>query len=275
MGAQASGYNTPGFTGNITIDFASPVASFGLYLNDNEANVRVRVTVDGGDVAAVRGPGRRGWHVVDLLRLHRSDQRDPRIFIDSPGDLFILDDLTLGRFPVVTPPDNTDPAITIVTPVDGSQYSLDEVVTADFSCDDGGGSGIDTCLGTVPGGDPIDTSTLGSHTFTVDAVDLAGNTASQSVTYEVVAAADTTDPTIWIAQPLDGDRYLVDDVAFAGYLCDDGLGSGVDTCVGRCRSAIRSTRRRSERTRSLWTLPISPGTPRARLSPTRWLRSAT
>ena len=234
MGAQASGYNTPGFTGDITIDFASPVASFGLYLNDNEANVRVRVTVEGGDVAAlgVPRPAGAGGTLSTFYGFTAPTNAITRIFIDSPGDLFILDDLTLGRFPVVTPPDTTDPAITIVTPVDGSQYSLDEVVTADYSCDDGGGTGIDTCLGTVPAGDPIGTSTLGSHTFTVDAVDLAGNTASQSVTYEVVAAADTTDPTIWIAQPLDGDRYLVDDVAFAGYLCDDGLGSGVDTCVG-------------------------------------------
>ena len=106
---------------------------------------------------------------------------DSRIFIDSPGDLFILDDLTWvassGRRQHHGSGDH------IVTPVDGLQYSLDEVVTADFSCDDGAGSGIDTCLGTVPAGDPIDTSTLGSHTFTVDADDLAATLrASRSPT---------------------------------------------------------------------------------------------
>ena len=143
-----------------------------------------------------------------------------RVDTSTPGSFSLTvtatdvdgNETTITRYyAVVTPPDTTDPAITIVTPVDGSQYSLDEVVTADFSCDDGGGSGIDTCLGTVPAGDPIDTSTLGSHTFTVDAVDLAGNTASQSVTYEVVAAADTTDPTIgspsrWTVPPIPGRR---------------------------------------------------------------------
>ena len=44
--------------------------------------------------------------------------------------------------------------------------------------DDTGGSGIDTCNGDVADGDPIDTTTLGDHTFTVTATDHAGNDAT-------------------------------------------------------------------------------------------------
>src|SRR4029079_14250597 len=56
------------------------------------------------------------------------------------------------------------------------------VVNAAFSCTDAL-SGKDTCTGS---GSPIDTGSIGPHTFTVSASDRAGNTSNKSVTYNVV-----------------------------------------------------------------------------------------
>ena len=82
--------------------------------------------------------------------------------------------------------DATDPTIDLATPPDGAIYAHGQVVISDFSCtDDAGGSGINTCDGNVPDGSPIDTSTLGYHTFTVTATDTAGNTTEVTHTYTV------------------------------------------------------------------------------------------
>ncbi|MGE4426195.1 MAG: FG-GAP repeat domain-containing protein [Solirubrobacteraceae bacterium] len=91
--------------------------------------------------------------------------------------------------------DTTDPTVTLTTPVDGATYDRGATVNADFACADGTrGSGIDTCVGTVADGDPIDTATSGPKSFQVTATDHAGNTASKSVTYTVVASAPEPAP---------------------------------------------------------------------------------
>jgi uncharacterized repeat protein (TIGR01451 family) len=86
--------------------------------------------------------------------------------------------------------DGTNPTVTLTTPPDGATYSLNEVVAASYSCSDAGGSGIATCQGTVASGSPIETSTAGSYTFWVTAVDNAGNPAVVTHTYEVIDTAD-------------------------------------------------------------------------------------
>ena len=131
----------------------------------------------------------------------------------------------------VTVVDVTAPAISITTPADGAEYARDAVVNADFSCsDEPGGSGVDSCEGDVPDGDPIDTSTIGEHTFTVDAADNAGNTRSRSVTYTVV---DTSGPAIAVTTPAPGAVYGLAEVVAASYSCtDEPGGSGLATCTG-------------------------------------------
>ena len=55
--------------------------------------------------------------------------------------------------------DATPPTATLVTPPDGASYPQNAVVNADYSCaDESGGSGLVSCVGTVPNGSPIDTS---------------------------------------------------------------------------------------------------------------------
>jgi hypothetical protein len=131
----------------------------------------------------------------------------------------------------VTVVDETDPEVTIDTPQDGAVYERGEHVTADYSCaDEPNGSGIESCVGDVPDGGELDTSTLGEHTFTVQATDRAGNTGSKTVNYTVV---DRTAPGIVVTTPASGAVYGLGEHVTAAYSCtDEAGGSGVATCVG-------------------------------------------
>jgi hypothetical protein len=80
--------------------------------------------------------------------------------------------------------DRKPPTITINTPGSSAVYALNQAVAADYTCSDGG-SGVATCAGDVNSGSNIDTSTVGTHVFTVNATDQVGNASSQSVTYTV------------------------------------------------------------------------------------------
>lgn len=79
------------------------------------------------------------------------------------------------------------PAISIVTPADGAVYTQAQAVAAIYSCASPDGAGITSCAGPVANGGPLDTTTLGLHTFTVEAKDSDGGFASRTVTYMVVA----------------------------------------------------------------------------------------
>jgi hypothetical protein len=93
-----------------------------------------------------------------------------------------VEDLKLIAFKV----DAVTPSVTITRPAVGGDYKLGQIVKANFKCADArGGSGLDTCVGTVPFGSPIDTSTVGNHTFTVTATDRAGNTRTLTRSYHV------------------------------------------------------------------------------------------
>jgi hypothetical protein len=88
---------------------------------------------------------------------------------------------------VVQDVDTQPPAITVSSPIDGAKYvSEQSPVVASFDCNDTFGSGDDICTGDVDNGQSVDWSP-GTHTFTVNAQDLAGNPTSKSVTYTVAA----------------------------------------------------------------------------------------
>jgi len=78
------------------------------------------------------------------------------------------------------------PSIELTSPGDGAVYTLGQQVTAAYACaDEPGGSGVATCDGTVANGAPVDTSSLGQHSFVVNTSDHAGNSGSRTVTYTV------------------------------------------------------------------------------------------
>jgi hypothetical protein len=85
--------------------------------------------------------------------------------------------------------DQSPPSISIVTPAGGSTYALGQVVASSYSCSDPDGPGdVATCVGPVASGAPLATSTTGPHTFSVGAIDRAGNIALASPSYTVYAA---------------------------------------------------------------------------------------
>jgi uncharacterized repeat protein (TIGR01451 family) len=83
--------------------------------------------------------------------------------------------------------------ISINSPL-ASTYQRNQLVTAQYSCADGG-SGVATCSGPVASGSFIDTSTTGTKTFTVTSTDNVGNSANQTITYTVVNNPPSGTPT--------------------------------------------------------------------------------
>jgi Big-like domain-containing protein len=81
-------------------------------------------------------------------------------------------------------PDTTGPDITIIRPLEGAVYKINEQVVASYSCTDV--SGVVGCEGAVASGAAAETSTVGTKAFVVTAIDTAGNQAMHTVTYTVV-----------------------------------------------------------------------------------------
>jgi hypothetical protein len=77
----------------------------------------------------------------------------------------------------------------IASPASGATFVKGQSVKASYSCSDfDGGMGIAACTGPVPNNAPLDTSKLGSHSFTVTATSVNGLTSATTATYTVVAA---------------------------------------------------------------------------------------
>ena len=80
--------------------------------------------------------------------------------------------------------DRKPPAIAITTPSATPTYYLHQSVPSSYGCTDGG-SGVATCAGPVANGAPLDTSSVGTKTFTVNATDNVGNASFATETYKV------------------------------------------------------------------------------------------
>jgi hypothetical protein len=128
--------------------------------------------------------------------------------------------------------DTTPPTIDIRSPAEGAVVKVGDPVEVDFSCGDEGGSGLESCEGTVPDGALLDTSVPGPVSLTVTARDHAGNEASATHTVTVIGL-DVIPPAIDLFAPLDGAVYLLDEDVRADYACaDEADGSGLASCAG-------------------------------------------
>jgi len=77
--------------------------------------------------------------------------------------------------------DRKSPTVNLSSPA-SRNYLPNEVVPASFFCTD---ASLVSCVGTVASGDPIDTSSIGTKTFSVAATDALGHTFTQTVDYTV------------------------------------------------------------------------------------------
>ena len=168
---------------------------FGSLGNDSNTNSSVPVDVSGlsSGVASISAGGGHTCAVTGASVLKCWGEN----FWGQVGD----GSTSTAFIPVTVafnPPDTTAPTITLTTPPVSAQYPLGQPVIADYSCaDEVGGSGLASCVGTVmsgttivgtvTSGTAIDTSILGSFSFTVDAYDNAGHHAQTTHNYTVVA----------------------------------------------------------------------------------------
>jgi hypothetical protein len=89
----------------------------------------------------------------------------------------------------ITPP--SPPSARITSPASGARYALGQIVPAGYSCHDGvGAPGISSCAGPVATGQPINTTTIGRHTFTVTATSTDRQTTNSTSTYTVQAPSN-------------------------------------------------------------------------------------
>ena len=77
------------------------------------------------------------------------------------------------------------PTITITAPANGATLAQGQAVAASYSCTADPSTTIALCKGPVADGSPIDTSTLGPHTVTVNATDALGASSTSTSNYAV------------------------------------------------------------------------------------------
>jgi hypothetical protein len=144
--------------------------------------------------------GNGGWYVSDVtLTTSGADTvsgpvactPSQTLTMDTSGQVFAgsctnLAGLSTSASPLTVKLDKSAPTIAITSPTSGAEYSLNQAVTASYTCTDTlSGIAAAGCTGSVSSGTNLDTASVGTKTFAVTAVDAAGNTATQSLTYTV------------------------------------------------------------------------------------------
>jgi hypothetical protein len=145
------------------------------------ATITARATDDSGHVAEVAALVNDGtWRRLDLTQSAQDPtlwtgmiavSQDPEVFAEATDGVNVSYSANKGlNFTSTTsnsPPDGVQ--ILVQAPV--GPYALNQTVNATYSC----GSAAAHCIGTVDSGTPINTSTFGVHTFTIQAFDSDGN----------------------------------------------------------------------------------------------------
>jgi hypothetical protein len=166
------------------------------------------------DTPTARGtPKTRRFHVRTLLRL---------VLLATLAALMAASPAAAGE---------EGPQIEIASPADGWAFYQGQEVQAGYGCFPGSlGWPVVACQGDLPLGDYLDTSSVGTHTFSVHAVDYAGAERTLTHTYSVI---DVVPPTATVGAPAAGAAYPVGAEVYADFSCDDGPGgSAIVGCIG-------------------------------------------
>jgi hypothetical protein len=145
--------------------------------------------------------------------------------------LFVVATLALALAQASAAADPAAPQVELVSPAEGDGFYQGQLVQAAYGCLPGSlGWPVVTCEGDVPLGEYLDTSSVGTHTFTVHAVDYAGAETFVTHAYTVF---DVIPPTVTITTPAANAEYPAGAQLYVGYSCDDGPGgSGIVGCIG-------------------------------------------
>ena len=160
--------------------------------------VKIDKTPPNIDGAPITSPNANGWYNTDVIVHFTSSDAISGVGSVTPDTTLSAEGVNLFAIGTATDMagnsnsaavsginvDKTPPQVTINTPASGGMYLLNQALSADWSASDSL-SGLTSAKGTLPGGTAIDTSTVGSKTFTVTATDYAANTAIQTSHYTI------------------------------------------------------------------------------------------
>jgi hypothetical protein len=178
-------------TFHIIID--GTVLSQDANVGDMLAEVDINDGFSAGDYAVI-DPGQSDQEVRYIKSIGSLDFEAPFATFHATGTLV----------QVIAPPegDTSAPVITVTSPAPQQRVTKGAALSAAFTCADSG-VGEEGCVGSSAAGTGMDTSTTGTHTFTVTSWDFNGNASTTTVSYIVVAAGGlpTTGVTIGILIP--------------------------------------------------------------------------
>ena len=157
------------------------ISEVNVSTNGGTATVTARVNDQSGLVAEVAAlVNDTQWHYLQLTQSPQDPTLwsgtipvsvDPEVFVEATDGVNVSYSANKGLNFTSTNSNTPPSGVQILLQAPVGPYGQGQAVNATYSC----GSAAAQCIGTVPNGSPIDTSTFGVHTFVVQALDADGN----------------------------------------------------------------------------------------------------